>query len=110
MKVTRASEMVKGVAERWKRQYCHHQSGWGSVFGGSSEDIYRKLLAMPDTATPADVAAIIGNTSWASTSCHECGDDVPVTVELGAEEDYESHTACICEPCLVKALAAIQQG
>ena len=57
-----------------------------------------------DTASVADVTAIIGNDSWTSLKCDECGKYVDAVVQVGEEPDYESYSAKLCKPCVYKAL------
>lgn len=99
---------VAGVAERWKRTYFRGDK-WGG-YHGDAEEVYRRLKALPPDATSADVAAAIGNDTWAGPGwCDECGDKAPaMTMQLGQEPDYESATACVCLPCLEKAVARMK--
>lgn len=111
MKLIDERHQIREVATRWKQQYCHSDGSWSNLCGGESAGIYDKLIALdPETAVANDVAAIIGNNSWAGPSeCHECGETVARTVEIGQPPDYESHTAQLCEKCIRNALALFQQ-
>lgn len=96
--MTRA--LVATVAARWKAEYL--------IGGTPSEDrlaILKRLEALPSTALPEDVAAVIGNSSWTELRCHECGLRVERVVQVGEEPDYESSTASLCVPCLGLARA-----
>jgi hypothetical protein len=68
-------------------------------------DVYQKLTALGDNPNPDDVDMIIGNSSWTTTSCHECESENVDVVQLGYELDYDSPTARICKKCLINALA-----
>lgn len=96
---------VETVAERWKTQYKRGQERHSGM-AGNSKEIWERLAALdPKAATDAEVAAIIGNGSWTGLeNCHECGAKKVPVVQLGQPEDYESHTARICQACLEKAL------
>jgi len=109
MKVIDERYKVRGVAEHWKAQYFRNGK-WGNTVTGDCGEIYAKLAALdPETAVAADVAKIIGNNSWAGPdNCHECGETVPRTVQVGQEPDYDSHTAQLCEDCLRHALALLR--
>lgn len=90
---------VMTVAERWKSQYCC-KGTWHDPFECDAKDVYERLVALPASASAADVAAIIGNDSWIGESCTECGERAIVLV--GQEPDYESATAYLCANCLQK--------
>ena len=102
MRLKTKSDLIKSVAENWKRQYWHPRRGWREI---RKEEIYRRLSELPEQATEDDIAAIIGNASWTANKCDECGQDVDVTVMLGQEPDYESRTVFACLDCLEKAIA-----
>lgn len=75
----------------------------------SNAEIARLLDALDtDTATPDDVAAIMGNNSWTDIHCNECKQIVPSAVQIGEEPDYESYTAIVCLQCLGKAASLIK--
>lgn len=61
-------------------------------------------------STEKNITDIIGNSSWTRISCHECGSDVDVAVELGQERDYESSTETVCLSCLNKAIKLIHNS
>ena len=86
--------MIQRVAARWRGQYGSDARSNPSQYAKC--DLLDALD--PETATKAEVDAIIGNGSWTSPEdCSECRsrDGRPV-VELGQEPDYESSTAWIC--------------
>ena len=60
-----------------------------------------------DKATAQDVAAIIGNESWTSLKCDECGNETETVVQVGQEPEYDSHTACLCVPCVKTAAGLV---
>jgi len=100
-------QQVVGVAARWKAQYCH-DGKWDDVWGRdkSSESIYQGLIALPPSATAADVATIIGNDTWVGERCTECGKRNAVLL-VGDEPDYESATVYLCAKCARKIAAII---
>jgi hypothetical protein len=101
MTVIRKSDLIRNVAAKWRLQYPS---------GGYKSDkdlIYCRLFTERPT-TEDEVEAIIGNSSWTSNVCDECGKECNVTVQIGEEPDYESATVVMCEPCLVLALDAIR--
>lgn len=95
MKTITKKELVKNIPDRWGYQYPQKS--------GDKHEIYLKLKA--ETNLTEDRAEeIIGNRSWARNICDECQKDCEITVQLGAEPDYESSTANICVECLKAAL------
>lgn len=106
MKLETMRDKVRSVAQRWRAQYSNV-----SRYGADKNEIQRKLDDLDvETATDADVAAIIGNGSWVGPhECHECGVTTWDAVELGQLPDYESHTATICIDCLNKAVALVEK-
>ena len=107
MKLETMRGQVRSVAQRWRAQY-----GKGRMHGADKQEIQRRLDALDvETATAADVTAIIGNSSWAGPhECHECRVTTWDAVELGEPPDYESRTATICIDCLRKAVALVEQS
>lgn len=74
----------------------------------NKKQIARKLDALDgETATPADVDSIIGNSSWTRLTCDECGKEVDAVLTVGQEPDYESHTASLCRNCVKLASETI---
>lgn len=105
MRLVTQTDRVSSVAGAWRRQY---PKGHGSLHSGDSDAIWEKLSKLDhETATAADVANIIGNSSWAGPrNCDECGSTVLVTLEFGNGDSYVQ----ICESCLVHALRLIKNS
>jgi len=95
MKLFTKQEKIKNIVKRWKYQYPKDK-----------KDITEKLIQANPT-TEDEIAKIIGNRTWTTNRCDECGEDKDVLIQLGQEPDYESSTACICLNCLKKALKLI---
>lgn len=102
-------DLIRGVAATWRAQYYHDAAQlWSFVAGGSAQTIYDQLCVLDvETATHADVAAIIGNGSWTRVWCNGCETNVEVAVEVGAPPDYESSTATLCPSCLAAAVSLV---
>jgi len=101
MNILIAQNEVRNVAERWREQYG---PGWGNLRNGDSKAIYEGLKNLPPDATPADVAAVIGNCSWLEWQCVECRENVDAAVDLGGDDE-----GCfICFRCLEAAWKLIQ--
>lgn len=100
-------DAIRTVAERWKQQYLVG-GDWKRVLNGKSDAIHARLAALDvETATAADVAEVVGNTSWVGPTCDGCGEYVAWAVEVGDAPDYESRTAVLCAPCLRAAYALL---
>lgn len=94
--IRRAS--TRGVVERWSRQYPADKGV------GGHHDTTRKLAAMPLTATPNELAAVIGNKSWTHLSCAGCRDYADVAVQVG-----DSDGALLCLDCISEMALAAEQ-
>lgn len=104
MELITQRKLIQGVAATWAQQYRHYSAG-------DKRDITIKLEALDgNTATPEDVANIIGNTGWTSIKCNECDCVVIEAVRMGEEPDYESHTAHLCRQCLTMALSLLSEA
>lgn len=104
MKLLTERVLIREVAQRWKAQYAGYRGPTPSDTAEKAA-IGHKLAALDaETATAADVAAIIGNDSWTRIDhCDECGaENLAVAVRLA--DDTESSSADICLPCLRKAV------
>ena len=104
MKLITIRSQIRDVARKWHAQYMPVPSkGW--LYGMNKEEAYAQLAALDkETATAADVAAIIGNDSWACPQrCHECNGHFDEVVQVGEKPDYESATCQLCKACARKA-------
>ena len=107
MRLIRRAGKALGVAEQWRSTYCPN-GVW--LYGPDKQIVHEALVALGDAPSPNAVDKAIGNSSWTSTRCDECG---TVTAEnilmLGEEPDYESATVHICAPCLFGAAAYMRE-
>lgn len=96
--------LIRGVAKAWRKQYP-------KGCDADKETIWRKLQLLDGESASAEiVAAIIGNPSWTTLTCDGCGENVGALAVVGQEEDYESATARLCQPCLLAASDAITRA
>lgn len=96
MRLINPRNAIRTVAARWGAQYP-------TATEGKSFDIAQKLNALnPETATAAEVNKIIGNNSWTTVRCCECGEYVESAVEFGRDGDE----ARLCQLCAKVAGAA----
>lgn len=99
--ITRKS-LAAGAAELWRKQYYSSQHDvWN--YGEGKRETWEALVALGPNPLPCVVNSIIGNSSWTSCKCDECGSHVEAVIEVGEEPDYESCTAHLCMPCVYKA-------
>jgi hypothetical protein len=113
MTLTTQRDLIRAVAERWRRQYepFNHEIPLFSVRNGYIQERTKMQIAEmldaldKETATPPDVADIIGNESWTRMTCDECGQDTDALLTVGQDPDYESCTASLCRSCTEKAFA-----
>ena len=108
MKIISVSELVKNVAKKWKSVYFFNGRWNHETPSCPKEGVYKKLSKLGKNRTKENVDGIIGNSSWTTIQCHECGSDVDCLVQLGEMPDYESATANICCDCLKKAIKMIE--
>lgn len=115
MKVYTTRSQIREVADRWRDQYTEfvgRKRRWKSLaYGPDAEDIYNRLVALDGaTATPADVAAIIGNDSWIlPVSCYECGRVAPALAQFTVHTGSEELSIEICAECLRRAAEALDE-
>jgi hypothetical protein len=102
MRLTFAHNLVRGIPERFRSQYPDdNRVCWN---GKTAGEIYRALAILtPEEATPAAIAAIIGNKSWSYLRCDECGDEVERAVEI---DECSDSSKTICGSC-ARAIAAL---
>lgn len=94
---------IKSVADRWKAQY-RRPDGWARTFTGSSKEIHDNIL-MSKTLDQVDKA--IGNSSWTTNSCGECGvlsRNTMMSFDINGGEYGHN----ICRTCLAKALKELR--
>ena len=107
-RVVTVRDMIRGVADHWKDQYCD-DGEWTTTRFGDTRIIYDRLAALdPETATPADVASITGNASWTRVTCDTCGWHVDAAVYLGRfPKDCDTPTALTCFSCIARGASSI---
>ena len=104
MKIISVEEKIRIVVERWKEQYFVNGK-W--KWDDDKRIIYERLIREKPTTEKA-IENIIGNSTWTSNVCDECGKHKAALIQLGEEPSYESVTAEICHECLSKALSLIE--
>ena len=100
MELIKLAPDVKVIAERWRQQYCSKGLGWQRTISGDSEEVYRRLCALPSDAPAEKIDQIIGNASWTSVVCSSCQRRVHRVVQF----DAEATGNVLCEPCVQEAV------
>jgi hypothetical protein len=96
MKLISRRTRASGAASEWRAQYGRDQDG-----------IAKRIEALGPSPEPDAVNAVIGNDTWTSCRCDECGHEVEFVVEVGEEPGYESSTATLCGECVRRAMAIV---
>jgi len=97
MKVLSVRDNIRSVSGRFNERY-------------KSEKVLQKaqLYALNvETATPDNVAAIMGTTAWIDIFCGECNRSVDSVVQFG-EFNYDSTPEIICLDCLKNAVGLLE--
>ena len=102
MELKTKANKIKTVADRWDLQYPRPYS--------LDKDMIGNALRSKSPKTEKEVMDIIGNRSWTSVVCDECGLEHDIVIRLGEEPDYESATVYVCKSCLKKALKMIKDA
>lgn len=96
---------IRTVASRWRAQYRHGDGTWVPTMFGDSEKTYTDLIALDlETATPDDIAAVIGNTSWVDMICDACHEEVRAVALFDVYGEYSFR---LCKACLTQAGEAL---
>lgn len=112
MRLVKRIDLAKTAAERWKAQYCP-KGRWREgvlVYGRTKEEIYNGLVTLGPNPDPNDVNATIGNSSWTSCRCDECGGNFEEVLLIGDEPDYDSRTVTVCVNCVMHAETYFNHG
>jgi hypothetical protein len=97
MKLITERDKIREVPQRWQGMY---EDG---KYGKDKLDKMIQLNALDaEIATSKQIADIIGNDTWTTMSCSECGKQSIPVIEIGEEPDYESNTVWLCFECIQK--------
>ena len=97
MKLITERDKIKETSSRWEAVYKN------AGYGKDKIDIMNSLNALDtEIATSKQIADIIGNDTWTTMSCSECGKQSIPVIEVGDEPDYESNTVWLCFGCIDK--------
>ena len=103
MKLITERDKIKETPPRWEAIYKN------TKYGEDKIDIMNILNALDtELATSQQIADIIGNDTWTTMTCSECGKSSIPVIEVGDEPDYESHTVWLCFGCINKLYQLIK--
>lgn len=104
MRIISRSSKAASSAVAWFNAYFD-KGRW--IYGEDKRLKWEALKALGDKPNPDDVDRVIGNPTWTSTRCDECGTLPEVVVMVGDEPDYESNTVHLCTECIIKLRAMV---
>jgi len=98
-------KIMAQVPHNWKQQYYDNN---GRKWADAEKKVIWERLDRLKSPTPETIAIIIGNDTWTSNRCDQCGKHVDAVIFLGEPLDYYSHTARLCIACVRDAIAAVE--
>jgi hypothetical protein len=98
MKKVTKQDRIDRVIERWERQYPDKP-----YIDDKWKEITKKLKALVNP-TEKDISDTIGNTSWVTLYCHDCGCDQEEVIEF-ERHDTKFH---LCWVCLMKSIELLK--
>jgi len=105
MKIITQRDCILRVCDRWKDQYTPFDK-----HSPNKLEIFKQLQQLNlETCSAKDVADIIGNSSWTTLQCDECGQETDWVLRVGEEPGWESRTAILCKSCVGKAVAKLNE-
>ncbi len=103
MEVFTRKLLARSSYRRWRES---HPLGGKFI---KDDEIAVRLAELGTDPEPDRVDQVMGHKGWTKPPyCDECGSSSEVSVRIGEEPDWESRTAYLCEGCLRKALAMIE--
>jgi len=92
MKIITERDIIKNVKKEWRRQYPAN-----SYTTKQQKQVYEKLKRLDlNKATAKQIDKIIGNTSWTTITCDECGYNTKLAVEF----TFFESSCVLCLDCL----------
>ena len=105
MRLITKESLIATAAHRWREAHQRRGQWLHSAAIPDSQEMYQRLLALPDNAGEEQITALVGDNRWTQNICHECGEDAGITVAVGAEIHHPTDTSIVCLTCLEQALA-----
>lgn len=106
MQLITIKSQIMSIFKRWN-DYCKRVPE-----DLNKKDIGEKLYKLNlDTVTPEEIAAIIGNSSWACPQkCDECNELSDTIISFGDWSNYDANAAYICPDCLKAAFNLMENN
>ena len=104
MTVIRKRDLIRGVRNRWRKQYQRQIADRTDPLHNNSARVDDALFRLDvEACSESDVDAAIGVAGWVANRCDFCDRDMDALIQLGQEPDYEARYVDICSACLSKA-------
>ena len=94
-------DLIKNVVSQWEGVYGSGRHGDDSLL----KKLERLRRLDLDTVSASEINSIIGNATWTTDRCSQCGGYSSPVIVVGQVPDYESSTATLCRPCFDEAAA-----
>ena len=109
MRIYTLQDKINDVADAWKAQFYGYEfSGqWFPLADGRPTETIWELLKSAKTAE--QIEAIVGNKTWTTMKCEECGVEIKEAIRLGEGSAYGSNAILICMNCFEKAEGVIRE-
>lgn len=104
MEILTKAQVVKDVPARWTKQY--------ETYDNRRDPSKAKITAALNALAPCDlteerVNAIIGNKTWTTFYCDECGEKKDALMMMVDDTEWGGHKVGICLACLSAARSAL---
>lgn len=102
MELITLRDKIRHVLAGWWSQYCDGKE-WHIGYNqpGRSEQVYKELCALDlDHCSAEDVEAVIGNDTWTTLECYECGEVADKVVAFEVNHEYLFY---LCAGCTHRA-------
>jgi hypothetical protein len=96
MKLITERDRIRDIIKSWDFKY---------IKGSTHLSKLKKLN--PDTCSMDDVKRIIGEVSWMTIECGECGETVDTAIAFQSLDEFFTESLVICKDCLNKAQGII---
>ncbi len=110
MRIVTERALIKSVLERWEAQYFENNSqvypkwaqmGFKFNNGKNALQIRDELRLLDlNTSTTEQIVGVIGNSTWVTRLCNECGVYANRGVVVGEGESTDMDSTFLCMDCM----------